>query len=512
MTYHIKKFLFLMSLSLIVISCGGGGGSITEACNLNSDCSKTQECRFSSKTDNSGECVEKKVCQEDSECSDKRACAASLIGTEKYCGGFLSNFSFKDGQNLKSGTVDEVYNDTIQLIGQTGAFHIIVKTGDKLPDGLMINLNTGDISGTPTKEGEFKFTLIAYNGASDAKNYYNIIKVEKEFIIKINKANVCTPDCTNKVCGDDGCGGSCGTCTEGTCNNSGQCETTCTPDCTNKVCGDDGCGGSCGTCTEGTCNNSGQCETTCTPDCTNKVCGDDGCGGSCGTCTEGTCNNDSGQCETICTPSTCDDLSAQCGSIDDGCGTMLECGDCYVGSECIDNLCEVIVVINEGDIIFSEIMANPSVPDGQGGVINDSKTEWVELYNTTDHAIDLDGLKIVKGTTNYDITLITTTIESHSYYVIARKEASVSKLPIVDATGGFSLTNGGASLQLKLGDTLLDTVTYQAATEGASWQLDKDVMDFELNDDNAAWCLGTTVISTENTDLGTPALENLSCH
>jgi hypothetical protein len=36
-------------------------------------------------------------------------------------------------------------------------------------------------------------------------------------------------------------------------------------------------------------------------------------------------------------------------------------------------------------------------------------------------------------------------------------------------------------------------------------------MDFELNDDNAAWCLGTTEISAENTDLGTPGTENLSC-
>ena len=34
----------------------------------------------------------------------------------------------------------------------------------------------------------------------------------------------CTPNCTDKECGDDGCGGSCGTCPTGeTCNNSGTC-------------------------------------------------------------------------------------------------------------------------------------------------------------------------------------------------------------------------------------------------------------------------------------------------
>jgi len=54
--------------------------------------------------------------------------------------------------------------------------------------------------------------------------------------------------CHGKQCGDDGCGGSCGTCAPGTtCNAEGAC-VTCTPSCAGKSCGDDGCGGSCGTC------------------------------------------------------------------------------------------------------------------------------------------------------------------------------------------------------------------------------------------------------------------------
>ena len=40
----------------------------------------------------------------------------------------------------------------------------------------------------------------------------------------------CTPTCSGKACGSDGCGGSCGTCPSGdTCNASGQCVSTCTP-------------------------------------------------------------------------------------------------------------------------------------------------------------------------------------------------------------------------------------------------------------------------------------------
>jgi len=60
----------------------------------------------------------------------------------------------------------------------------------------------------------------------------------------------CTPDCYGKQCGDDGCGGSCGSCgyTE-TCS-YGVCigGSSCTPDCYGLQCGDDGCGGSCGSC------------------------------------------------------------------------------------------------------------------------------------------------------------------------------------------------------------------------------------------------------------------------
>ena len=59
-----------------------------------------------------------------------------------------------------------------------------------------------------------------------------------------NGACLCAPDCTNKHCGDDGCGGSCGTCPTGeTCAANGQC--LCAPDCAGKECGDDGCGGEC---------------------------------------------------------------------------------------------------------------------------------------------------------------------------------------------------------------------------------------------------------------------------
>lgn len=76
-------------------------------------------------------------------------------------------------------------------------------------------------------------------------------------------------------------------CVDGVCAD----EVSCIPNCASKTsCGDDGCGGSCGTCDVGENCVSGVCisqEITCIPDCTNKQCGDDDCGGSCGTCNIG---------------------------------------------------------------------------------------------------------------------------------------------------------------------------------------------------------------------------------
>jgi hypothetical protein len=78
-----------------------------------------------------------------------------------------------------------------------------------------------------------------------------------------NSKCVCAPQCAGKVCGADGCGGTCGSCASGTsCNTSGLC--ACVPACTGKKCGSDGCGGTCGTCTSTqTCNTSGQCAENC---------------------------------------------------------------------------------------------------------------------------------------------------------------------------------------------------------------------------------------------------------
>lgn len=151
------------------------------------------------------------------------------------------------------------------------------------------------------------------------------------------------PDCTDRACGPDGCGKSCGACAEGlSCQEvSGKALAcvppgTCLPDCVGRECGPDGCGGSCGPCDGGACTKQGQCE-PCVPVC-GGACGPDGCGGTCGACEDGSACGGDLQCEPLGSP--CGSLAAagQCnGAVLSRCGpgglTAVDCG-------AVDLLCD----------------------------------------------------------------------------------------------------------------------------------------------------------------------------
>ncbi len=239
----------------------------------------------------------------------------------------------------------------------------------------------------------------------------------------------CVPTCSGVECGSDGCGGSCGSCPDLETCNAGSCvcqfETCgdaccqsgqscfqgscCTPQCGGKECGDDGCGGSCGSCGFAHECEAGQCvwqvfcgNGLCEPDagedcqscdadcncgngaicledgsccplqCAGKECGPDGCGGECGdcqalsTCTDGLCICDFEACGATCCPQgevchqgacclpQCD--GKECG--DDGCGGT--CGDCSEGFSCVNGLCQCDNILwsrthgdKKTDIIYS---------------------------------------------------------------------------------------------------------------------------------------------------------------
>jgi hypothetical protein len=83
-------------------------------------------------------------------------------------------------------------------------------------------------------------------------------KAKRKQCLKKAKVRSCTPNCDRKICGSDGCGGSCGTCAGNEACQNGRC--VCVPACGGKECGDDGCGDSCGSCSAPlTCPDGGLC-------------------------------------------------------------------------------------------------------------------------------------------------------------------------------------------------------------------------------------------------------------
>jgi gingipain R len=275
----------------------------------------------------------------------------------------------------------------------------------------------GNVIPPVTEIAEKKFTsehLIKINGLQNKTKYYFLVESTDESGNKTVNDNSgqyydfetlpCSPVCFNKKCGDDGCGGICGTCPEdqeclpnGKCKGGPGCEPDpvpgcgkCTPDCDGKKCGDDGCNGVCGECGESeTCEN-GKCvcaftvcdsvcckegeecfeNNCCQPKCNGKECGDNKCGGICGSCNPfeicdgGKCLCQFVQCESdcckegdscfksqCCTPQ-CSEM--QCG--DDGCGGI--CGTCADGMECENGKCIAAQPENEEEISEPEVSDN----------------------------------------------------------------------------------------------------------------------------------------------------------
>ncbi|GMV43067.1 MAG: hypothetical protein AMXMBFR64_47830 [Myxococcales bacterium] len=136
----------------------------------------------------------------------------------------------------------------------------------------------------------------------------------------------CVPNCAGAVCGaHDGCGGSCGSCPDGTfCGkNGGKC-IPCT--CENRECGDDGCGNPCGFCLGPKSCFKGQCVQRGCKEMEGAGC--DGC-----PCEDCVCGLDPYCCDVQWDSLCAQHCTVQCGVV---CPCVQECGD----RECGTALCD----------------------------------------------------------------------------------------------------------------------------------------------------------------------------
>ncbi|MFA8299131.1 MAG: lamin tail domain-containing protein [Hyphomicrobiales bacterium] len=129
-----------------------------------------------------------------------------------------------------------------------------------------------------------------------------------------------------------------------------------------------------------------------------------------------------------------------------------------------DNTFEIIEPYVIPQLVITEIMYNP--PESGTDVL-----EFIEIYNPTTEAINLEGVKFTKG---IEHTFEAYTLDPESYVVVCVDLEEFNKIFDVDAiqwTNG-GLSNGGEEIELKdKYDNVLDNVTYDDA---APWDTAPD--------------------------------------
>ncbi len=138
-----------------------------------------------------------------------------------------------------------------------------------------------------------------------------------------------------------------------------------------------------------------RCSAGCTPECGERECGPDPtCGSSCGSCEEGDMCTADGAC--VCVPLTCEQVSAQCGTVADGCGGELDCGGCDFPAECgadgMPNICSCPLVADGGtvavdvptvEITFDMTVGNQPITTSNTDYNSEGRLEIVDV-NTGD--------------------------------------------------------------------------------------------------------------------------------
>jgi hypothetical protein len=166
-----------------------------------------------------------------------------------------------------------------------------------------------------------------------------------------------------------------------------------------------------------------------------------------------------------------------------------------------------------GDVVFTEIMADPALADSTG--------EWFELRNVSDASVDLRGCQISDGTGSHTIAA-TVHANVDASVVFANRTASTNGPTVRNYIyDGLELDNGGGTLSLHCpaedGETftLIDTFSWQGTDvlSGVSLQLSPLRYDADANDDAGNWCwtpagvnFGTPV------QRGTPGANNRACY
>ena len=166
-----------------------------------------------------------------------------------------------------------------------------------------------------------------------------------------------------------------------------------------------------------------------------------------------------------------------------------------------------VTCANVGDVIFTEIMQNPLA-------VGDNNGEYVEIYNTTNSLIDLEGWVIKDDlTANETHTITNLTIPANGYAVLGLDANSSTNGGYTNdhQYNGISLGNSTDGIILECSGNVIDQVIWDNGATfpdptGKSMELKTNKYSSTDNDEGANWYEATTTFG--DGDLGSPGAQN----
>ena len=165
-----------------------------------------------------------------------------------------------------------------------------------------------------------------------------------------------------------------------------------------------------------------------------------------------------------------------------------------------------------GELVISEIMADPALPDETG--------EWFEVYNPTGADLQLTGLTFKDNVGSVFVDKEGLVLKAGGWFVFgssAEAAGGVSGFVYSSGTSKVQLANGGDTLTLTFNGQVIDTVAYGSAgtgwksnKSGSAYSLAQGKADVTANDAGANWCYVTVAYGAAG-EFGTPGKANPPC-
>jgi hypothetical protein len=164
--------------------------------------------------------------------------------------------------------------------------------------------------------------------------------------------------------------------------------------------------------------------------------------------------------------------------------------------------------VGEGDVVITEVMANPRGPD--------EGHEWIELHNPGPMAIALDGVRLeasrADGSGARSFVLDDLELEPGGWLVLGDSRAEPLPAHLDRSYGPAlgALRNSDARVAVHCGDTVVDEMAYARTRDGHALVLDGALPPARARREPARWCHAEE-LEYEPGNFGTPGGANETC-